>query len=128
MLSNKRLALLFFLIAFVPAAVCAFFHLRAPVDLAKDGITWIHGISAVFANWFGPWAVLIVRLVDFPNAGTRSFNLPLALGLTAILAALLFAAFRSRLRLVRIPCLVIFAPFSLIWFGIGLIQIADGLL
>ena len=46
-LTHKRLALALAGVALPFFAVCTFLHLRAPVALAGDGITWVHGIAAV---------------------------------------------------------------------------------
>lgn len=65
----------------VPSFVPAFFNaLRALM-----GLRVIHGLAIPFLVLAGPWATQAVRIVDFPNAG-EFFSLPLALGLTALLA------------------------------------------
>ena len=127
-LSDKRLAYALAAVAFPFFAVCTFLHLRAPIALADDGITWVHGIAATLANLFGPWAAAIVRLVDFPNAGLRSFSLPMALGFTAALIGFLVLSFRTRRDALRWTCLVLFLPIVASWFFLGLLGIADGLL
>jgi hypothetical protein len=80
------------------------------------------------ANYLGPWGVAIVRLVDFPNAGLRSFSWALAAGLTLLGAALLILPLMTRKRSVQIPLSVLWGVFLVVWFGVGLMQIADGLL
>lgn len=86
-----------------------------------------HGVAAL-ANFFGPWGVAIVRLVDFPNAGLRSFSWPLALGMTLAGALLITLATKVANRPAQILLAVAWGVFVLIWFGVGLFQIADGLL
>jgi hypothetical protein len=80
------------------------------------------------ANFFGPWGVAIVRLVDFPNAGMRSFSWVLAVGLTLLGALLVILATRTTRRPVQFALVGFWAVFSLVWFGVGLGQIASGLL
>ena len=87
--TRRTMAFALFAIAFLPSAACALLHVRAVAVLGADGLTPVHGGIAVLANWFGPWGVLVVRIADFPNAGLRSFHLPLALGLTVLLAGFL---------------------------------------
>ncbi len=122
---SGKLFLVLLSIAVVPAAACTLIHINAPDSF---GLTWIHRTSASIANWFGPWAVLLVRLVNFPNAGIRCFDPFLAAVMTALLATILIGALWSRPRPARIACTVLFAPFAAAWFLVGLVQIADGLL
>ncbi len=80
------------------------------------------------ANFFGPWGVVLVRLVDFPNAGLRSFNWAWAIGLTVIGSLLLALASRIPRRPAQLLLTALWAVFGVIWFGVGLTQIASGLL
>ncbi len=101
-------------------------HLIAKPDDAP--ITPLQHAVAALANYFGPWGVAFVRLVDFPNAGLRSFSWGLAIGLT-LLGALLVALARQRARLfVQLLLAALWAGFTLVWFVVGMTQIADGLL
>ncbi|MBI4607171.1 MAG: hypothetical protein HY721_34845 [Planctomycetes bacterium] len=127
-LTDRRLGVALLIAAAPFAAVATFLHLRGPVHLAGEGVTWTHGIAAAIANLLGPWAAPLVRLVDFPNAGLRSFSLPGALGLTALLAALLVTAFRVRRGAVRWLCVALSVPLAAAWFFAGFLGIADGLL
>ena len=70
----------------------------------------------------------MVRLVDFPNAGLRSFSWPLALGLTVLGVFILAVSSRAKDR--RLQYLVIggWALFTMVWLTVGFGQIADGLL
>lgn len=101
-------------------------HLLANPDDAK--ISPLQHIGAALANYFGPWGIALVRLVDFPNAGMRSFSWSIALGMTVIAALLLLILALVRNRWGRVSFLVIWGLFMVAWFGIGLFQIADGLL
>ncbi|HWH70100.1 MAG TPA: hypothetical protein VNT26_11995 [Candidatus Sulfotelmatobacter sp.] len=103
-----------------------FIHLVANPDDAA--ITPLQHVTAALANFFGPWGAHIVRLVDFPNAGLRSFNWPLAIGLTLVGGLLLVMATRLTKRSMEILLTACWALFLIVWFGVGLLQIADGLL
>lgn len=103
-----------------------FIHLTARPDDAP--ITPLQHLVAALANFFGPWGVAIVRLVDFPNAGLRSFSWPLAVGLTLVGGLLAGLPLAVRDRWPRIVLSAAWAVFLVVWFGIGLTQIADGLL
>jgi hypothetical protein len=91
-------------------------------------ITPLQHVVAALANYFGPWGVAIVRLVDFPNAGLRSFSWALAIGLTLLGTGLLIAPLMTRRRPLQIVFSVAWGLFLVVWFGVGLRQIADGLL
>jgi hypothetical protein len=91
-------------------------------------ITPLQHVTAAVANFFGPWGVAIVRLVDFPNAGLRSFSWLLAFGLTSIGALLVVLAMRITKRLIQFVLAVLWGLFSIVWFGVGFAQIAAGLL
>ena len=101
-------------------------HLIARPDDAP--ITPLQHVTAAVANFFGPWGVAIVRLVDFPNAGLRSFSWGLALGLTLLGALLVAVATRITKRPVQLLLATSWVLFSIAWFGVGLTQIAAGLL
>ena len=101
-------------------------HLIANPDDAP--ISPLQHVTAAAANYFGPWGVVIVRLVDFPNAGLRSFSWALAIGLTLLGALLVVLGARITKRPVQLALTAIWALFSIFWFGVGLTQIADGLL
>jgi hypothetical protein len=86
-----------------------------------------HGMAAL-ATYFGPCGVAIVRLVDFPNAGLRSFNWALAAALTSVGGTLVILALKAKRWSVQILLLVLLGLFLVVWFGVGLRQVADGLL
>jgi hypothetical protein len=101
-------------------------HLIAAPDDAP--ITPLQHLVAAVANYFGPWGVTIVRLVDFPNSGLRSFNWALAVGLTLLGATMLILASKAHRHLWQVLLSVLWGLFVIVWFGVGLRQIADGLL
>ena len=101
-------------------------HLIAKPDDAP--ITPLQHLVAAVANYFGPWGVAIVRLVDFPNAGLRSFSWALAIGLTLVGGLLLVMPPQMKKRPVQVLLVASWSLFSIVWFGVGLRQIADGLL
>ena len=109
-----------------PALLTGFFHLNA---IGMDGtLTTVHGITAVIANMFGPWAGHIVATVDFPNAGLRSFNGFAAVGLTLLYITSAAAGVLGELKLQRGVLLAQFMLLTLVWYGYGFYLIADGLL
>jgi hypothetical protein len=101
-------------------------HLIAKPDDAP--ISPLQHVAAAIANFFGPWGVALVRLVDFPNAGLRSFSWAWAIGLTVIGGLLLALATRNARRPVQLLLTALWAVFVVVWFGVGLTQIASGLL
>jgi hypothetical protein len=101
-------------------------HLRANPDDAP--ITPLQHAVAAMANLVGPWGVAVVRLVDFPNAGMRSFSRPLAVGMTVMGFVVLVSALSVRNRAVQLFLVVVWFVFLVTWFVVGLGQIADGLL
>ena len=125
-MTTKRLLTTFAITAAVINVPFIVLHLIANPDDAP--ITAPQHVTAAVANFFGPWGVAIVRLVDFPNAGLRSFSWVLAVGLTLIGASLVVLATRITDRRLQILLAAIWALFSMLWFGVGLRQIADGLL
>jgi len=101
-------------------------HLIARPDDAP--ITPLQHMTAAFANFFGPWGVAIVRVVDFPNAGLRSFSWALAVGLTVLGGLLILLSVRMEKRYVQYVFIALWALFMVVWFAVGLRQIASGLL
>ena len=101
-------------------------HLIARPDDAP--ITPLQHITAAFANFFGPWGVAIVRVVDFPNAGLRSFSWALAVGLTVLGGLLILLSVRMKNRYLQYVFITFWALFTVVWFAVGLRQIASGLL
>ena len=91
-------------------------------------ITPLQHITAAFANFFGPWGVAIVRVVDFPNAGLRSFSWALAVGLTVLGGLLILLSVRMKNRYLQYVFMTFWALFTVVWFAVGLRQIASGLL
>jgi hypothetical protein len=125
-MSTRKVLIIFACIGLVVSLPFVIMHLGAAPDDAP--ITPFQHVVAAMGNYFGPWGVAIVRLVDFPNAGLRSFSWALAAGLTVLGAALLVLALKIRNRPWQILLSVVWGLFVVVWFGVGLSQIADGLL
>lgn len=125
-MSTRKVFAIYGIIALAVSLPFMALHLMAAPDDAP--ITTLQRVSATVANYFGPWGVAIVRLVRFPNAGLRSFSWPLAVGLTLLGATLLILPLRIRHRRWQVLLAVLWGLFVVIWFGVGLTQIADGLL
>ena len=125
-MNAKRLLAVIAVIFLAVGTPFAIIHFMAAPDDAP--ISPLQHFVAALANFFGPWGVAIVRVVDFPNAGFRSFSWVWAVGLTLLGAVLLVLLFRMRGRGWQILLAVLWAPFAVVWFGVGLRQIADGLL
>jgi hypothetical protein len=123
---TRRVLAVFSVIALVVSLPFVILHLLAAPDDAP--ITPLQHVVAALANYFGPWGVAVVRLVHFPNAGLRSFSWALAAGLTLLGAALLILPLRIKKRPWQILLSVLWGLFAVVWFGVGLMQIADGLL
>ena len=125
-MSTRRVFAVFGIIALAVSLPFVVLHLMAAPDDAP--ITPLQHFVAALANYFGPWGVAIVRLVDFPNAGLRSFSWTLAAGLTLLGAVLLVLPLKVHNRPWQILLSVLWGLFLVVWFGVGLRQIADGLL
>jgi hypothetical protein len=125
-MSARRVLILFACIGLVVSLPFVIIHLMAAPDDAP--LTPFQRVVAAMGNYFGPWGAAIVRLVDFPNAGLRSFSWALAAGLTGLGAALLILVLRIRKRRWQILLSVVWGLFVVVWFGVGLSQIAAGLL
>ncbi len=125
-MSTRRVLSVFGVIALVVSLPFVVLHMVAAPD---DGaIMPLQRVVAALANYFGPWGVTIVRLVDFPNAGLRAFSCTLAVGLTLAGGALLILPLTTKQRSWQIVLSVIWGLFLVVWFGVGLTQIASGLL
>lgn len=125
-MSTRKVLIVFGLIVLVVSLPFVLIHLMAAPDDAP--ITPLQHSLAALANYFGPWGVTIVRLVDFPNAGLRSFSWALAALLTLLGATLVILTLRAKRRPVQILLFVLWGLFLVVWFGVGLRQIASGLL
>jgi hypothetical protein len=124
--SNRKLLAGYAITGLVISVPFTIIHLLANPDDAP--ITPLQHIMAAGANFFGPWAAAIVRLVDFPNAGLRSFSWLEAFGMTLLGGVLVVLAMRIAKQCVQIVLATGWVLFSIAWFGIGFRQIADGLL
>jgi len=125
-MSTRKVLAVFGIIALAVSLPFVALHLMAAPDDAR--ITPLQHVAAALANYFGPWGVAIVRLVEFPNAGLRSFSWTLAAGLTLLGAVLLILPLKIHHRPWQILLSVLWGLFVVVWFGVGLRQIADGLL
>lgn len=125
-MTTRKVFAVFGIIVLVVSLPFVIIHLLAAPDDAP--ITPLQHVVAAVANYLGPWGVAIVRLVDFPNAGLRLFSWALAAGLTLVGAALLILPLKIHNRPWQILLSVLWGLFVVVWFGVGLRQIADGLL
>ena len=125
-MTTRRLLAAYGVIAFVISLPFTIVHLIARPDDAP--ITTLQHFTAAAANFLGPWGVTIVRLVDFPNAGLRAFSWTLAFGLTLVGGVLVVMAARITNRPCQHVLTGLWVVFSIVWFGLGLTQIASGLL
>lgn len=125
-MSSRKVLIVCVVIMLVISVPFVVIHLTAAPDDAP--ITPPQHLVAALANFFGPWGVAIVRLVDFPNAGLRSFSWVSAVGLTCFGGLLLCLVLTVKGRARQVPLTVLWGLFLVVWFGVGLTQIADGLL
>ena len=125
-MSTRKVLAVFAGIGLIVSLPFVIVHLAAAPDDAP--ITPLQHVVAALANFFGPWGVAIVRLVDFPNAGLRSFSWTLAVGLTVLGGFLLVLPQAIKDRPWQTLLAVLWGIFVVVWFGAGLVQIADGLL
>ena len=125
-MSTRRVLAVYAITGLVIGLPFTILHLIARPNDAP--ITALQHVTAAVANFFGPWGVAIVRLVDFPNAGLRSFSWAWAAGLTLLGVVLLILSLRIRNRHWQILLSVLWGMFVVVWFGVGLGQIASGLL
>ena len=79
-MSSRKLFVVYGVTAAVIGLPFTILHLTARPDDAV--ISPLQRLAAAMANGFGPWGGALVRLVDFPNAGLRTFSWLAAIGLT----------------------------------------------
>ncbi|HUW61937.1 MAG TPA: hypothetical protein VMZ06_13130 [Candidatus Bathyarchaeia archaeon] len=125
-MTTKRLLACYICTLIVAGIPFTVIHLIARPDDAP--ISPLQHVVAAVANFFGPWGVAIVRLVDFPNAGMRAFSWTLAIGLTLLGALLVAVPVIVKNRFLQYAALIPWTAFLIVWFGIGLLQIPSGLL
>jgi len=125
-MSAKRLLSFYAVTLAVVSLPFTVIHLMARPDDAP--ISPLQHVVGAAANFFGPWGVAIVRLADFPNAGMRSFSWTWAIGLTLVGALLVAVPVLVKNHYVQYASLILWTAFLVVWFGIGLLQIASGLL
>lgn len=125
-MNTRKVLTILAVIALVIGLPFVILHLAAAPD--DTPIKPLQHVVAALANYFGPWGVAIVRLVDFPNAGLRSFSWALAAGLTLLGVVLIVLPLKIRNRRWQILLSVLWGLFVVVWFGVGFTQIAAGLL
>jgi len=125
-MTSKKVLVVYGVILVIISLPFTVIHLTAKPDDAP--ISPVQHVVAALANVLGPWGVAIVRLVDFPNAGLRSFSWVLAVVLTLLAGALIAVGLCAQGRGLKYFSMVVWTVFLVLWFGIGLRQIADGLL
>jgi len=125
-MTARRVLATYAVIALAISLPFTIIHLIAQPDDAP--ISPSQHATAAVANYFGPWGVTIVRLVDFPNAGLRSFSWAMAVGLTLVGVLLLALGVRITNRPLQMVLTLVWALYSMVWFGVGLTQIASELL
>src|SRR5512140_2649371 len=113
-MSTRRVLAVYAITGLVISLPFTILHLIARPNDAP--ITALQHVTAAVANFFGPWGVAIVRLVDFPNAGLRSFRWALAAGLTLLGVVLLVLPLRIRNRRWQIRLSVLWGLFVVVWF------------
>lgn len=123
---TRRVLVMFMIVGLALSLPFTIIHLIARPDDAP--ITPLQHLVAAIANYFGPWGVVLVRVVDFPNAGLRAFDWGLALGLTLVGGVLILFAAQLTKRFFQLLLTAVWALFALVWFTVGLTQIASGLL
>jgi len=118
--ARMRLGVAYLLLWLVPGIFAFCVHLFVRPDYIRLGTSAFGG----FSNLFGPWATIIAKISDFPNAG-EFFNLSYALIHTAALAAVVITSMIARKRWVQISCVALFVPLILWWLYFGFIQLAS---
>lgn len=127
----KRAWLPFLVMWLLPGCLVAWLHFQA-IGLGdtpgSDPITLTQAATAALGNTLGPWAGHVVRFVDFPNAGLRSFNAVAAIALTLLYAGLAVTGMRTDRGALRRACFAAFFVATLAWYGYGFYLISDGML
>ena len=113
------LGLVYLLFWLVPGALVFWLHIFVRPDYITFGTSAFGGLAILF----GPWATVIVKMSDFPNAG-EFFNLSYAVIHTAALAAVVTISMISRKKWVQACCIALFIPLVLWWLRVGFVQLA----
>ena len=117
---TNRLTTLYALLFLIPAILPVYAH----AFYRPHYISLETGIYAGFSALFGPWATLIAKFTEVPNAGDL-FYLPIALILTIGLLTPIFISIRVKKRWLAVICLGLFVPQSLFWLILGFGQIEN---
>ena len=97
------------------------------LTLVTSGLDYMSSSAAFSAGAltvFGPWATLVAKATNIPNAG-EFFNLPLSLGLTFSLCALVYISVVVGKRWVNVLCVVAYIPLILFWVFSGFGQLMN---
>ena len=120
---TKRLAITYALLLVVPGILPFCIHVLCRPHYISLGT----GICVGIATLFGPWATLVAKCTNIPNAG-EFFNPWLAVGLTvASLAVILISVFITK-KWITVLCVGVFVPLSLAWLFSGFGQLASCIL
>jgi len=117
---RKKLWIAYLCAWLVPGAFLFAFHIIVHPEYVK----LTSSIFAGFANLFGPWATILLKLSDFPNAG-GSFNLKYALLHTFILGAFAAVSMIAAKRWIRCCCGITVALLVWWWLFLGWAKIAN---
>ena len=119
-MNRRRVALFFLLLYAVPGVFMIFYHLVAAPRYVTGWTRLLGGL----ANLAGPWATLLAKPIGWPNGG-EFFNLPLAIGASLALAAVVIAPLVTTTKIVRVVCMGLAVPFVLGWYALGLVQLMN---
>jgi hypothetical protein len=90
-----------------------------------DSVSYISRATMVAAGMstvMGPWTTQVLRITDYPNAGSL-FDLPLALGLTAALAGIVAALFVVTRRWLRWVFALLYPAIVSWWYWVAALQL-----
>lgn len=117
---TKRLAIIYSLLLLVPSILL----FGIPIFCRPDYISFGTSICMGIATLFGPWATLVAKCTNIPNAG-EFFHLWLAVGLTLALSAVILISMLFTKKWITVLCIGIFVPLILAWLFVGFAQLAN---
>ena len=120
---TKRLAMTYLLLLLAPGILAFCIHVFCRPHYISLGT----GICAGMATLFGPWATLVAKCTNIPNAG-EFFNPWLAVGLTFALLAVILISILLTKRWTTVLCIGMFIPLILAWLFFGFSQLASCML
>jgi hypothetical protein len=115
---TKRLARIYLLLLLVPGIFFFGCHAFARPQYISLGT----GICAGIATLFGPWATLVAKCTNIPNAG-EFFKPWVAGGLTIALLVVIIVSILVIERWVTIVCVGMFALLIFAWLAFGFLQL-----